>query len=521
MFRRAGKFFAGIAATCAFSGIVIANDFEEVSRHLDHGGDYFEIHCTAEINKRLTDCFHEIKSGVAALDLPAEQRTALGGGFDFAESLIEFSGIKEIIATGKSSKSVGNGYFCNRSFYLVKQPSSGMIWNLSSKENTPILDAIGEMPAETMAAFVADFDFTQETFQKQLEKFLTPQIAAMLKESGIGARELATSLSGRWRFLLFPGNSFLCIIPDTQKKAFSFLQGFLSDEYESNENGTLTKDDITIAHDDNCLLINKNFSGFDDGFAKIRDTEFFKTAADHLRSDGVAAYFSAVPREQEIIEIFGIPVNLSAMESNQLGILRKESNGVEMQSVSDMTIPCENLMTVFNLICRALSAFGTAQEAIAEDAENQHDVCQKNLQTIYAALDQYRKKNGAFPTEMQNWEILLQDAPELAASLICPDRKQNPGNVFVAQEKTSYIYFGSWGDFADDTLPIVIDLPGNHTDSFNVLYSDGSVATLEQENITSVRKAASVLHTVNRYDEARFIELMRRAAFIDQLLNLE
>lgn len=521
MIRRTGKIFAGIAATCVFSGTVIANDFKEVSRHLDRNGDYFEIHCTAEINKRLTDCFHEIKSGVAALDLPAEQRTMLGGGFELAESLIEFSGIKEIVATGKSSKAIGDGHFCNRSFYLVKQPAAGIMWNLSSQKNTPILDTIGGMPAETMVAFVIDFDFTQEAFQKQLEKILTPQIVSILKDSGIGTRELGASLSGRWRFLLFSGNSFLCIIPDTQKKAFSFLQGFLSDEFQSNENGTLTKDDITIAHDENCLLINKNFSGFDDGFTRIQDTEFFKTAANHLKSDGVAAYFSAVPGEPEIIEFFGVPVNLSALESNQLGIIRKESNGVEMQAVSDMTIPCENLMAVFNLVFRTLSGFSAVQEAIAEDTGNQHDICQKNLQNIYAALKQYHRKNGVFPAEMQNWEKLLKDDPELAASLLCPDNRQVRKDASVAPEKTSYIYFGDWGNFADDTLPLVIDLPGNHTNSFNVLYSDGTVTTLEQENITSVRKAASVLHTVNRYDEARFVELMRRAAFIDQLLNLE
>ncbi len=522
MFRRAGKIFAGIFAACACAAAAIADDFGEVSRHLDQGGDYFEVSRTAEINRKLTDCFHELKSGVATLDLPEEQRALLGFGFGFTESLLEFSGVKEIVATGKSSKAIGGGLFRNKSFYLLKQPSCGMLWSVAPQENTSILDVIGEMPAETSAAIVADFDFTQEAFQKQLEKFLTPQITALLKDSEIGAQDIGTSISGRWRILVFPGNRFLCIIPDRQKKAFAFLQGFLSDDYEFNENGTLTKDDITIVHNESgWLVINKNFEGFDDGFSTIGESDFFKTAAENLPSDGIAAYFSTVSKEPEIAEVFGIPVNLSATESNQLGVIRRESNGVSLQAVSDMTIPCENLMLGFNLVFRVLALCGNEAEVVSEDAENQHDVCQKNLQNIYAALNQYHRKNGSFPAEMQNWETLLKDAPDLAASLICPDGRKAKENAVAAPEKKSYIYFGDWGDFADDTMPLVIDFPANHTDSFNVLYSDGSVATLEQENITFLRKAASVLHTVNRYEERRFVELMRRAELIDQLLKLE
>ncbi len=501
-----------------------ADDFGEVSAYLDKGGDYFEFSRPALIREKIAEFFYEIKSSVATLDLDEEQRPFIYGVFDVAEAAIEYLGFKEIDAIGRSSIALNDQYYRNRAFYLIRQPAKGILWNIVSTKNISILENIGEMPMATTDAFVIDVDFTQIVFQQELNRALPPSWQETLQNAGI-TQELANSLSGRWQILLFPQNGFLMIVPDPQKKAYALIQNFLEPNCEVTENGALIKGDFTIGHTEGWLVVAKNIVLPDDDAPTIKNSDFFQQAVKTLPADGIAAYYSAVPPEPETLDLFGIPLNLAATQSNQLGVVRREKNGFSISAVSDMTIPCENVMTAINLFCRALALISeTMQDEVIQEAENQHQLCQQNLQTIYAALSQYRAKNGRFPQAMQEngWRELTQTSPLPATATICPDSPQAAQeNATDAGTSITYIYFGDWGDFAEDAMPLVIDFPGNHTESFNVLYSDGSVATLETEGNLTVRKAASLLHTINRYDEAHFIELMRRAAEIDQQLNLE
>jgi hypothetical protein len=65
-------------------------------------------------------------------------------------------------------------------------------------------------------------------------------------------------------------------------------------------------------------------------------------------------------------------------------------------------------------------------------------------------------------------------------------------------------------------MPLVLDAPGRHRDSFCVLYADGTVKRYKLENPGSCRRMISFLYTVHRWEVKRFQHLMQQAQSIDE-----
>ena len=64
-------------------------------------------------------------------------------------------------------------------------------------------------------------------------------------------------------------------------------------------------------------------------------------------------------------------------------------------------------------------------------------------------------------------------------------------------------------------LPVVIDVPRNHSGAFHVLFNDGSIAFLSLENCTSIKRIAGFLHTKFNYGEEEFRDLIKRISQLE------
>ena len=161
-------------------------------------------------------------------------------------------------------------------------------------------------------------------------------------------------------------------------------------------------------------------------------------------------------------------------------------------------------------------------------AEQQLKICrQEHLSDIFAGLKKYAGANGnIFPRSsgLAGWQNLLDGKYIVLPALFCPaTAKKLAGNdVKLSWKNCSYVYFsGFQPTSAANRVPVVMDLPGNHKESFNVLYSDGSSRTVNLDRADSCRRMVSYLYTLDKYEEKIFRELMSQAARIDQEMKME
>lgn len=160
-----------------------------------------------------------------------------------------------------------------------------------------------------------------------------------------------------------------------------------------------------------------------------------------------------------------------------------------------------------------------------QNVDGNPEKCFRNLQKLGTALQEYAKKNGQHPSSMHTDGLnQLTDTKALTPEIfVCPDSGCNvphPG-VDLVNDNTGYVYFGSWQKGSSGKLPLVIDLPDSHSDFFHVLLADGTVQKIELPMQMSVKRMASTLHTVFKYQEDEFRELIRRAEILDKKLDKE
>jgi hypothetical protein len=152
--------------------------------------------------------------------------------------------------------------------------------------------------------------------------------------------------------------------------------------------------------------------------------------------------------------------------------------------------------------------------------------CFGRLTKLGDGLKAYAKQNnGELPASLHTDGLnQLTELKALSPELfVCPDSGCNvpkPG-VQLVNDNTGYVYFGSWKKGYSGKLPLIIDLPDSHNQYFHVLLLDGSVQKIGLEMQMSIKRMASTLHTVFKYSEEEFQELIRRAELLDKKLEKE
>ena len=144
---------------------------------------------------------------------------------------------------------------------------------------------------------------------------------------------------------------------------------------------------------------------------------------------------------------------------------------------------CMVLASVFVVVgCGQASKNRKAREAI----------CKNNLRQIgtawmcYCFNECFQEKAGV--TGLEALRIEQLDEPK---SFVCPSTLQEPaapGEPLTART-CSYLYFGGLKDTSNPSLPIVMDLPGNHDEIIQYVRVDGSAGNIKYEKGMSATDA--------------------------------
>ncbi len=137
----------------------VKNSFQEVTSHLDPGGNLYVYLSTEEWFKDLTTQINQFRDLVAAVPntTPADrQNTNLA--FGLLSNLVKRSGIEEISGFGMSSVAVEKGLYQSKSMlHHYRGNDSGFLWSIFGKQ-AHALDGLDLLPANTAFAAFSDLD---------------------------------------------------------------------------------------------------------------------------------------------------------------------------------------------------------------------------------------------------------------------------------------------------------------------------------------------------------------------------
>ena len=94
-----------------------------------------------------------------------------------------------------------------------------------------------------------------------------------------------------------------------------------------------------------------------------------------------------------------------------------------------------------------------------------------------------------------------------------------PAENLMAGENRSgerYLYFGGWTAENSDHLPLLMDLPKNHSSCFYVLMKNGQIKCLDTKGYDSCYKLICLLHSEYRYTTPEFLKLLEIAEAYDR-----
>ncbi|MCQ2378526.1 MAG: hypothetical protein MJ016_04845 [Victivallaceae bacterium] len=531
-------FCAVLAACCLASrGHAGDDDFFEVAQGLDAGGEYFEIARAERLQQKISAFLRRAMTSVSREgngipDAPPGKQVHMLT--EYFAAAAKRAGLRDIALTGKSAVAIDDSpWFIIRSVLRLKPETSGWLWRIPGGKNRPIVQSMAEMPLSSVFAGALDLNMEPLAEEPAVKYVLSDKCG--LDDAAI--LRLLRGASGRWFFSILDNGNTILQIPDSEKMLFSLLKprllaaGFTDDGNRLYiQAGNKGLDFIHLKKCLSCSLYDTGEYTPDD--QTLGDSPVFQAFADALPSDGVACFFLNGSKEvEDTLTIGGFPVRLCETIPCHFSVVERVENGFRSTGVSTMSPQEEAWLCDLFLLGKILSSFDdqVASRLFGEpdddggSAPPQHEICRQHLEEIYRALTAYRAKHGAFPAGLHSdgWQALLSESLLSRKTLVCPDYEADALTTDPETAPVRYVYFGDWGKFSDGKMPLAADLPDNHECSFNVLYSDGTIATLEQENLTAVRKEISVLHTINRYDEQRFAELMRRASELDNILEME
>jgi len=199
----------------------VRNSFDEVTSHLDKGGDLYLYANTEKLIKTVDEFVTTIRKSVtdpSSTGGTSEEEKA----FDFLYNLFKKSGLTEISGIGISSVTVSEGF--NHSKIVIhhyKEKSTGILWQILPKE-TGSLDELEILPADTVMAGFTNIDVKKfwallsEELMKSgipsIKNWVIKLVPEMLKE-GIDLNKILSSIQGRMGYVVTLDNSVMKTIP--------------------------------------------------------------------------------------------------------------------------------------------------------------------------------------------------------------------------------------------------------------------------------------------------------------------
>ncbi|MCQ2380070.1 MAG: hypothetical protein MJ025_04015 [Victivallaceae bacterium] len=536
----------GIAVSALAAGCLTlhaATPMDTAISELSTGGDYFSLTNAKPVNELVWKFISAFAEAPEKAEAPDEQKKLVGNIVTAVAVSLQKAGLNEISVYGGSSVKNGDIYH-NRGVAVLDQEHPGIAWTIPETYDGNILDLLGEsFPADVEMAIVVGIDL------RPLHKMASQFIAKWQEEEKL--KDEIVYLSGLVETLLDThGQLFVATLyddstyigyPDPEGKIFDTLREYLK---STNALGAMEADTVTVCNGDVSITKGKGVmhvvrrdsepsaKGGNKGL--LKDNDRFASLSSGLSGRGcfLAIY---MPEAEHELDILGYPLSFDGKLGNDLvATVSFDGNKLVYDGNGTLSWPQSHLSDAILLPLIVLDMAMSPNEQVRnllddaneEFAENQTEnenkdaehlaVCMENLKAIGAAIAKLEKEGRQLPGDV----AALAAATGIKNVWDCPSGLED--NIGAAGNKYSdYIYFGPWTGFDDPKLPVLVDWPGNHVDKFNVLYVDGTVETLDMENITSIRKQASKLHSVHNYQESTFAELLRRADKLDSEFELE
>ena len=545
-----GLFLSG----CSSAGM---NGYDTVAGYLESGGSYYCISQNTETQQFFQKTFSCFENSLFdGEDFSVNEKKLIASAL--YELIFRRSGIAECKWSGASSVRLDDKIeplYRNRRFYLLPENPSGLLWQLPGRKNYSVLKELTALPADTI--FAGDFFLDLHAAGKILaeSKVYTPGIENFCR--GFFSSDfikIADSISGEWGIVVFPsaGKDYLDFVitcPDKNKIVFNAIARLVK-QLPGNR---VTDNEVFLQNVDfndelSCFFSDKRLTFFSSGKAKekflssknvLSSQPEFKRLSAGIPETGVAVfYFAGIKPEIHTValppEFGGGKIDPADIDRPGLTVVRREKNGISVVSNSGFDVPSSLLARFVFKPLTILFSYPELWRAIAKNTEEKVPVkenkqtevldlkqkqCCENVKKIAAALKLYAEKNKSLPVEMDIAGIRRLAEARLInfKDLICPatDNKAVSSVGALDFNSCSYVYMGAWKKGSYAKLPIVMDRPGNHTDSLYVLFNDGSLEFFKLENCVNIKRVAGFLHTKYNYSEEDFRELIKRASLLD------
>ncbi len=513
-----------LSAGCAHNSS--KRDFAAVSAHLERGGTVYGIFTrNASLLDGMKNCFEQFEQIISSAKYTEAEKNAARQRIAGVQAAWHLAGFHNINGLGISSVLKSGGIFSNRIFLSADPGSDGALNRLVCRENKDVSILFERLPRETFLA--AGINVSGNN------------ILTLLNESGSAGEkilrglppgfpvEVFASVEG-WLIFAIARNALLppsenCImlqIPDPEGKLFALAAVMIrrgqAVPMETRivlplVDETICLDDPVVKKADGKLFIYSSAKA-EELFEKrsngtlLKHPEFLRYAK-NIRLNGSAFTYNrklAVPGRAFVSEIPFAGVLIPLEECGNFGVLSCHKNGWLWQENSDSDLSgAAGDAGLYRLIGKMIlpqkknSTPGKTAAVNRTIPRPAGDHCPKALKKLYADLLKYAEQNqNKFP-EFAGIKSLKQIFPKF--------RNPAGGKIF---------YFGAPARQANH--PLAISCHRKLSDSFCVLYADGTVRTYKLERAGSCRRIISFLYTVHRWEAKLFQHLIRQAQQLDE-----
>jgi hypothetical protein len=194
-------------------GIVSAEktSFDEVTAKLDKGGNLYLYLSTEQALSGLSAKLEGLSNVLSGLPGAGEDPT-IGKIFDFANTVLNDSGIEQISGVGMSSIAREPGFYYSKLIiHHYSGQNNGVIWSVLGKA-PHALEGLDMLPETTVLASFSDFDvpLIWQDVQEHVKKLNMPPATAALKEftdnfhnlTGLDWDQVFASLGGNYGVIL-------------------------------------------------------------------------------------------------------------------------------------------------------------------------------------------------------------------------------------------------------------------------------------------------------------------------------
>ena len=498
--------------------------FDTVASNLECGGTFYQVYTENGTLSGLFDRYmSSLDKAIAESGLPQVKRDKIRRKLVAARWICSLFGFRSCTGFGASSvlrSNSGQPIYSNRIFIAVPETESCLPDWVLNRRNSDIASVTATLPKETF--FSVAFNISVAGILRLFQEAGTLG-EAMLNELPTGfPLELLKDVEGWCLFAAARRNGFppqedcmMVRIPDPEGKLFDYICR-LPFVLKSGA-GNPERREMNL-RDDSIGLISPVMvrgAGMLTVYNSLDAEKLFTSMpSGSLRSDPHFIRYSAGLPEQGrafayIRELAGGDMFMSSVSFNGIELPVKSGSGFNVitrtahgwldHGNSDLDIPGEMVSQflvqhLVKLLEVRDSVKTQAKAAGKKRAKRAGINCRKQFDQIYAELLKYAEAhNGKLP-EISAAGFVLPKADELMKKVVC---------------------FGGVPLKSKD-MPLVLDAPGRHRDSFCVLYADGTVKRYKLENPGSCRRMISFLYTVHRWEVKRFQHLMQQAQSIDE-----